>query len=106
VYKRKVTLNSFKIDDILLPSVTNGILKKSPQKKIVPKTSVKHSPMKTPRNDKDLTHLKVQTPRSSAKKKKLSAKSNRTSIKEPSSPVVLFGGMSMKHSPVRTSMVM
>lgn len=33
--KRKVTLNSFRIDDILLPSVTNKILAKSPQNKLM-----------------------------------------------------------------------
>jgi len=36
-FKKKVTLNSFNIGDILLPSVTNKILTKSPQNKMMQK---------------------------------------------------------------------
>jgi hypothetical protein len=51
--------------------------------------------------------MKDQTPNSSVKNRKSTIKSNRKSmIQEPSSPVAVFGGMGLRHSPVRNSIVM
>ena len=86
-FKRKVTLNSFNIGDILLPSVTNKILTKSPQNKLMSKTSIKHSPVQTPREKK----VEEKPKQASAVRK--SVKSNRKSQVIETTP---RGGKSMR----------